>query len=236
MYSYYLMSNPGYMLGTLLVLIAMFFSMYAQGKIRSSYSRYAQVPNRAGLTGAQVARAILDANGMSDLPVNHVSGSLTDHFDPTRYIINLSDGIYDGSSIAALAVAAHECGHAIQYHTSYKPLVIRNSIAPVCNIGNYVGWIAIMIGLVTSMFRLALFGFILMLGILVFQLVTLPVEFDASARGLEILERQYLSADEYAGAKNVLSSAALTYVAGTAATLASLIRILLMILSSQRRR
>ncbi|MGX8680127.1 MAG: zinc metallopeptidase [bacterium] len=227
--------NTGYLIGTVLVLIAMVFSLMAQGKISNAYKKYSQIPSRANKTGAQIAREILNANGMADMPVFAVSGNLTDHFDPANYKINLSENVYNSTSIAAAAVAAHECGHAIQYHTGYKPLVIRNSIVPICNVGNYLGWFAVMIGLITSWTNLALFGFVLMLGILVFQIITLPVEFDASKRGLAILNHYYLASDEYAGAKTVLDSAALTYVAGTAATLASLLRILFLILGSRRR-
>ncbi|MBO6047977.1 MAG: zinc metallopeptidase [Erysipelotrichaceae bacterium] len=235
-FSFYMMSNPYYLIGTIFVIIAMFFSMYCQGRIRAAYSRYKQVPNHLGMTGAQLARQILDSHGMSFMPVNQVAGELSDHFDPTNMLINLSNDIYNGRSIAALAVAAHECGHAIQHHENYRPIMIRNTIVPVCNISNYLGWIAIMIGLIFGFPRIAWIGFILMLAILAFQIITLPVEFDASRRGLAILKSQYLTADEYAGASSVLSAAALTYVAATFATLASLLRIFLVIAGSNRRR
>jgi len=235
-FSLYMMTNPYYLFGTIFVLLAMMFSMYCQGKIKTAYSKYKRVPNHLGMTGAQLARQILDNNGMSFMPVNRVNGELSDHFDPTNMLINLSPDIYGGTSVAALAVAAHECGHAIQHHEHYRPIYIRSAIVPVCNISNYLGWIAIMIGLLFGFPRLAWFGFILMLAILAFQVVTLPVEFDASRRGLAILKAHYLSEDEYAGASSVLSAAALTYVAATVATLASLLRLFLVILGSSRRR
>lgn len=235
-YYMYMLQNPYYLFGTIFVLIAMVFSAWAQFKIRSTYSTYKRVPNSRGLTGAQVAREILDANGMYNVPVYQVAGELTDHFDPTKKLINLSTDIYNGTSIAAVAVAAHECGHAIQFKTGYAPLTFRNMIVPVCNIGNYFGWIAIMVGLIFGYPKLAWIGFILSLGILVFQVVTLPVELDASRRGLEILQARYLTSNEYDGAKAMLSSAAMTYVASVAATLASMLRILLVIMSSSRRR
>lgn len=235
MFSYYLMTNPGYLLGTILVAIAMIFSLYCQGKIKTTYARYRKKPNSLQMTGAQVARQILDSHGMSQVPVYEVRGELSDHFDPSNNSVSLSSDIYHGKSIASCAVAAHECGHAIQYHENYMPIRVRNAIIPLCNVGNYLGWIAILIGLAFGSTKVALLGFVLMLGILVFQIITLPVEINASKRGLQILKDHYLQENEYAGAWQMLYAAALTYVAGVLSTLASMLRILFMILSSTHR-
>ena len=231
---WYLYSNPYYLLGTVFVGIAMIFSLYAQTKVRNAYTKYRMVRNHLNMTGAQVAREILDANGMRDVPVQMVSGELTDHFDPRKGTVNLSADIYQGTSISSMAIAAHECGHAIQWHKNWGPIKFRDRLAPLCSVSNTLGWVAIMIGLIMGHTRIAWIGFFLMLGILLFQLVTLPVEFDASKRGLEILEGHYLYADETDQARYVLSGAALTYVAATFATIASLLRIFLLINSSNR--
>lgn len=235
MLNYYLMTNPGYMIGTILVGIAMLFSLYCQTKIKTTYARYRRKENSRHISGAQVAREILDSHGMSQVPVYEVKGELSDHFDPSNNSVSLSSDIYHGTSIASCAVAAHECGHAIQYHENYMPIRVRNAIIPLCNVGNYLGWIAILIGLALGSTKLAFFGFFLMLGILVFQIITLPVEINASKRGLKILKTQYLQENEYAGAWQMLYAAALTYVAGVISTIASMLRILLMIISSSNR-
>ncbi len=233
-FNVYMMSNPYYLIGTIFVFIAAIIAIYAQVKVKSTYARYKKVHNRRGMTGAQVAREILDANGMSNVPVNRVSGELTDHFNPGNMTINLSSDIYGGTSIAAMAVAAHECGHAIQHHTGYKPIRFRNAIVPIANVGNYVGWFAFFAGLILGYTKLAWFGFILMCGILVFQIVTLPVEIDASKRGLAILSSQYLAPDEYRGAKKMLQAAALTYVAAVLQVLASMLRLALVLIGNSR--
>lgn len=212
--SYYLMTNPGYMLGTILVGIAMIFSLYCQAKIKSTYAKYRRKQNSRGITGAQVAREILDSHGMTHVPVYEVHGELSDHFDPSNNSVSLSSDIY---------------------HGNYMPIRVRNAIIPLCNVGNYLGWIAIMIGLALGSTKLAFLGFFLMCGILAFQIITLPVEINASKRGLAILQSQYLNENEYAGAWQMLYAAALTYVAGVCATLASMLRILFMILSSSNR-
>lgn len=212
--SYYLMTNPGYMLGTILVVIAMVFSLYCQAKIKSTYAKYRQKQNSRGITGAQVAREILDSHGMTHVPVYEVHGELSDHFDPSNNSVSLSSDIY---------------------HENYMPIRVRNAIIPLCNVGNYLGWIAIMIGFALGSTKLAFLGFFLMCGILAFQIITLPVEINASKRGLAILQSQYLNENEYAGAWQMLYAAALTYVAGVCATLASMLRILFMILSSSNR-
>lgn len=231
---YYFPMNSTYMIGYLLVLIGSLLMMYAQIKVNSAYKRYEKVPNSRGITGAMVAREILDQNGLGDVEINMVKGKLSDHYNPGKKTVNLSSGIYNGTSIASLAVAAHECGHAIQHLVDYKPLVFRNAILPLCNVGQYLGWIAVFVGLLMSNSGIAWIGVILMSGILLFQIVTLPVEFDASSRALQILKANYLTGDEYSGAKSMLSAAAFTYVAGMLATVLSLLRIVLIIVGNNR--
>lgn len=234
MFRWYLYSDPYYMIGTIFVFLAALLALYAQAKVKSNYTKYRRVMNRRHITGAQVAREILDRNGLNNVQLNRISGELSDHFNPANNTVNLSQEIFDGTSIAAIAVAAHECGHAIQHKEGYKAIVLRGAILPFANIGQYLGWIAIMIGLALGRTNIAWIGFILMLGILLFQLVTLPVEFNASSRALEILDHYYLEADEYAGAKKMLSAAALTYVAAMISTLMSMLRIFLMIMGRSR--
>lgn len=231
---YFFPMNSTYMIGYLLVLIGSLLMMYAQIKVNSAYKRYEKVPNSRGITGAMVAREILDQNGLGDVEINMVKGKLSDHYNPGKRTINLSNGIYNGTSIASLAVAAHECGHAIQHLVGYKPLVFRNAILPLCNVGQYLGWIAVLVGLLMSNSNIAWIGVILMSGILLFQVVTLPVEFDASSRALRILKANYLTSDEYSGAKSMLSAAAFTYVAGMLATVLSLLRIVLIVIGNNR--
>lgn len=233
-YYFYMLRNPYYLIGTIFVVLAAGIAIYAQAKISFSYKRWKEVRNSRGITGAEVARQILDANGMSDMPIREISGELTDNFDPRSETVNLSREIYAGDSIASIAVAAHECGHAIQHHVHYKPIAMRNAIIPFANVGNYLGWIAFIIGLVLGYTKLAWFGFILMMGIVLFQVVTLPVEFDASRRGLAILKAHYLQADEYKGAKSMLVAAAFTYVAALLQALASMARLLLVLIGNSR--
>lgn len=226
--------DPYYMIGTIFVVLAAVLALWAQFKVQSTYSHYKKISNRRRITGAQVAREILDREGLYDIEIHEVGGTLSDHYHPAKQTINLSKEIYEGTSIAALAVAAHECGHAIQYKDGYFPISLRNAIIPFANIGQYLGWISIMIGLVLGHSNIAWFGFFLMCGILAFQVVTLPVEFNASSRALKILDTYYLDSDEYAGAKSMLSAAAMTYVAGMISTLMSMLRIFLIILGNTR--
>lgn len=234
MFGWYLYTNPYYLIGTIFVALAAILGLYAQGKVQSSYAKYRRVQNHLGITGNQVAREILDSNGLYNVRIHRVNGQLSDHYNPSDNTVNLSDEVYNGTSIASLAIAAHECGHAIQHKEGYKAIVVRNFILPFANVGQYLGWIAIMIGLLIGHTNIAWFGFILMLGILAFQIVTLPVEFDASSRALKILQAHYLDSYEYQGAKNMLSAAALTYVAGMISTLMSMLRIFLLIVGNSR--
>ncbi len=223
-----------YMIGTILVVLAAGLAIYAQTKVQSTYKKYKRIDNSRRMTGFQVAREILDRNGLTHIQIFESQGLLSDHYNPGKQTINLSSDIYHGTSIASLAVAAHECGHAIQYKEKYVPISLRNAILPFANMGQYLGWIAIMIGLLFGRTNIAWIGFILMCGILAFQVVTLPVEFNASSRALKILKSDYLTYDEYNGASKMLSAAALTYVAAMISTLASMLRIFLVILGNSR--
>lgn len=231
---YGLYMNKYYLIGTVFVILAALLAVWAQMKVQSAYSRYKKIPNSKGMTGAQIAREILDSEGLYNIQIFEVKGNLSDHYNPGKKTINLSSDIYHGTSIASLAVAAHECGHAIQYKDGYVPISLRNMILPIANVGQYLGWIAIAVGLLMGHTKIAWMGFALMCGILAFQLVTLPVEFNASSRALVILKTRYLNEGEYAGAKSMLSAAAMTYVAAMIATLASMLRIFLIILGNSR--
>lgn len=222
-------SNPNYLIGMVLVLIGSILMIYAQAKVKSAYSKYSKVANNKGITGASIAREILDSHGLHNVSVNSVSGVMSDHYNPSTKQVNLSTDVYGKSTISAIAIASHECGHAIQDQVGYTPLKIRSLILPVCNIGQSIGWIAVMIGFLTNALDIAILGVILMSGILVFQIVTLPVEFNASSRALKILEDRYVSKEESIGIKSVLSAAAFTYVASMLGTLLSLLRLVLLI-------
>lgn len=233
-YYYGMFGNKYYMLGTILVMLAAVFAMYAQMKVQTTYALYKKVENSRHITGAQVAREILDHVGLYEIRVYEVKGTLSDHYHPTQKTINLSSDIYHGTTIAALSVAAHECGHAIQHQEKYLPISLRNAILPFVNVGQYLGWIAILLGLAFGHTNLAWAGFIGMCGILAFQVITLPVELNASSRALKILQVRYLDENELQGARRMLSAAALTYVAAMVSTLMSMFRIFLMILGNQR--
>lgn len=213
---------------TMIILIpALIISMWAQMKIKSSYAKYSQVYSRNGYTGSQVARMILDAYGLFDIPVLVTAGHLTDHYDPSKKVVKLSTDVYNGTSLAAIGVAAHEIGHAIQHKEGYTPIKIRTALVPVANIGSQASWILFFIGIVMSFTPLVNFGIILFSAVVLFQIVTLPVEFNASSRAISILSaRNILYEDEVKGAKNVLTAAALTYVAATVTAIAQLLRLI----------
>lgn len=194
---------------------ALLLMLYAQWRVRSVIGKYGEIPNRLGLTGAQVARAILDRNGLFDVPVELTPGELTDHYDPLRRVVRLSEPVYYGRSVAALGVVAHETGHAIQHKVGYVPLQLRTAIVPAVNIGTNIGWILMLLGIVIGISGLAWVGVILFsLGTL-FALLTLPVEFDASRRALALLTTMgIVDRTEEGQAREVLNAAALTYVAG----------------------
>ena len=231
MYYYY---DSYYMIGYLLVIVGAIIMALAQMKVSSAYNKYSRIENSRHLTGRDVAYEILNQHGLSDVQIYEVKGHLSDHYNPSNLTLNLSSEIYHGTSIASLAVAAHECGHALQHQEGYKPLTFRNMIVPVCNISQTIGWIAILLGLFIGKSSISWLGVLLMSLMLLFQIVTLPVEFDASSRALSILNDRYLTEDEYPGAKKMLTAAALTYVAAMLSTLLSLLRIVLIVMSRDR--
>ncbi|MEM7736912.1 MAG: zinc metallopeptidase [Deinococcota bacterium] len=188
--------------------------------LRNTYNKYMNVPNASGLTGQETARAILDANGLQSVGVEPVKGMLSDHYDPRSRVVRLSEANYTRPSVAGMAVAAHEVGHAIQHAKAYGPLEMRSSLVPVANIGNRFGMILIIAGLFLNLAGLGMFGVILFGGAVLFQLVTLPVEFDASKRALEQMNRMGLvTQQDSAGARSVLNAAAMTYVAAAATSI-----------------
>ncbi|MBC8185047.1 zinc metallopeptidase [candidate division KSB1 bacterium] len=214
----------------LLLGIGFVITMYAQTKVKSTFARYSKVRSRGGLTGAQVAGNILSKNGIYDVQIEETQGRLSDHYDPVKKKLRLSSEIYHSTSVAALGVAAHEAGHAIQHKVAYAPLNIRHGLFPIANIGSSLAMPLFIIGLFfqRGMGFLMDIGIYLFLGAVVFQLVTLPVEFNASKRALHQLETGgYLARDEIGSAKRVLSAAALTYVAAAAVAIMHLVRLLL---------
>lgn len=219
----------------MLVLPALVFAMYAQFKVNSTFSRFLRERSSAGLTGAQTARRILDDNGLHNISVEMARGRLTDHYDPRSQTVRLSETVYSGTSVAALGVAAHEVGHAVQHSRNYLPLGIRNNLFPVANIGSQMAFPLFMIGFLFSFDTLMLVGIWFFIAALAFQLITLPVEFNASRRALGFLDAgSYLNRAEVPKARAVLRAAALTYVASTAVAATQLIRLL--VLRGGRRR
>ncbi len=217
-----------YLDSTIVLLIpAMLFSLWAQFKVKGAFSRYSEVRAASGVTADQVSRALLDRFGLQNVRVERIQGHLTDHYDPREKVLRLSDAVSGNSSIAAIGVAAHEVGHAIQDRDGYAFLRLRNSIVPAVNIGSTMSMPLFFIGLIMGYTPLLNIGILLFCGVLVFHLVTLPVEFDASARALKLLsETRLLSGNEVGGAKAVLDAAALTYVAALVMTVLQLIRLL----------
>ncbi len=220
----------------LLIIIGAIITMVASSKMNSTFRRYSRVRCHCGLTGSQAAERILNQAGIYDVSVQRVRGNLTDHYDPRNKVLRLSDSTYGSDSIAAIGVAAHECGHAIQHQKGYVPLTIRGALVPIVNIGSNLSWVFIIAGIFLGMNQsLIHFGIILFSLAVIFQLVTLPVEFNASARALKILGNTgIMYGDEVAQTRKVLSAAALTYVAGAAAALLSLLRLVLLFGGSDR--
>ena len=221
---------------TMLLLIPAFLlAMGAQAKVKSAYSRYLRVPAQSGMTGAQVARRILDANGLFDVPVGMSQGELSDHYDPRKRDVSLSPDVYGQPTVASIAIAAHECGHAVQHQQGYALLMIRNTIAGPVNLVSMASWPLLIIGIIllqagnlSTGNLLFDIGVIAFAGVVLFHLVTLPVELNASSRALKALESEgIVTEQERMGAKKVLSAAALTYVAALAMAVAQLLRILL---------
>ena len=214
----------------ILVIFALILSMIASFGVNATFNKYKKQKTARSITGAEAARRVLDMNGLQNIKIEHISGNLTDHFDPRAGVIRLSDATYNDTSVAAVGVAAHEAGHAVQHAVGYTPIKVRNSIVPIVNIGNALSMPLFLIGLLLNMMGLAYLGVILFSLTLVFQLVTLPVEFNASRRAISILDSSMLLyEDEIGPAKKVLRAAAMTYVAAVAATALQLLRFLLII-------
>ena len=222
--------------GTMIILIpAILFTMYAQSKVNSNFRRYSNVRNARNMTGAEAARRMLDANGLGNVQIEQIRGSLTDHYDPRKRVLRLSQSVYGVNSIAAVSVACHEAGHAVQHAESYKPLKVRNSIVPLVNFASSLTWPLVILGIILlangSYMGDLLFniGVIAMLAVILFHTVTLPVEFNASSRALKQMdELGIIAEEENTGAKKVLRAAAMTYVAALATAIANLLRILAM--------
>jgi len=212
-----------------LVMPAILFSLWAQTKVNSTFSKYQRVRCYSGYTGAQIARRILDENGLSNVRVERVSGSLTDHYDPRTHVVRLSDSVYNSDSVAAIGVAAHETGHAVQHATGYGPLGLRNAIIPLTNFGSKLSMPLILLGLILNSYTLAMTGIIAFSMVALFQLITLPVEFNASRRAMRTLSNGMLSDRELGGARQVLTAAALTYVAALLVSAMQLLRLLLLV-------
>ena len=225
----------------MLVIIAAIFSMWASAKVNSTFKRYSAVSTRRGLTASQAARMILDENGLQNVRIEPVSGSLTDHYDPRSNVIRLSDTVRDSSSVAAVGVAAHEAGHAVQYAKNYLPIKLRNAIVPAANIGCRFGPYLIILGITLYAFGrvssvIMNIGLIFFAASVLFQIVTLPVELNASGRAISILGGSgYLDSDEIPMVKSVLGSAAMTYVAAAAVSVANLLRFLAIANNGRRR-
>lgn len=224
-YGYYF--DPTY----LLVIIGALVSLAASARVKSTFSKYSGMRSRSNMTGAQAAQRVLNSAGIYDVRIQHVAGNLTDHYDPRNKTLNLSDSVYGSASVAAVGVAAHECGHAIQHQQGYSPLNIRSMLVPAANFGSAAAWPLIIIGMIFggagSVF--CQIGIVFFCAAVLFQLVTLPVEFNASSRAVRILgDTGILSEQELPYTKKVLKAAALTYVAGAAAAILQLLRLLLL--------
>lgn len=212
----------------ILVVPALILSVLAQIGVKGTYRRYSNISNSRGLTGAMAAQRVLAYYGIRNVRIEQVSGNLTDHYDPRSNVIRLSSGVYGGSSIAAVGVACHEAGHAAQHAQNYAPIKIRNSILPIANIGSSVGMLLAVVGYFMSFSFLVNLGILLFSFVVLFQLVTLPIEFNASARAVRVIdETGLLDSDEQRGAKKMLTAAAMTYVASLLVSIMSLLRLIL---------
>lgn len=224
LYGYYF--DPTYVL----VIIAFALTLFASFGVKATFNKYNDVHSKRAITAADAARKILDANGLNAIRIEHVSGNLTDHYSPKEGVIRLSDATYNSTSVAAIGVAAHECGHAVQHQVGYLPIRIRNGIVPFVNISNTLSMPLFIIGLILGIMPLAYAGAILFGAVLVFQLVTLPTEINASRRAMNTLESMYILDDEeLKGAGKTLTAAAMTYVASVAATALQLLRLLMLV-------
>lgn len=213
----------------LLVIAGLLLSMMASARVKSTFAQYSRLRCTAGFTGASAAQKVLHSAGIYDVTIEHVSGNLTDHYDPRSKTLRLSDSTYGSNSVAAVCVAAHECGHAIQDKVQYGPLVLRSTLVPAANFGSSLAWPVFFAGLIFSIRPLLTLGIVLFSLAVIFQLVTLPVEFNASRRALCVLEDTHMLGEaELAGGKKVLSAAALTYVASLAASVLQLLRLIIL--------
>ena len=221
----YLYWDPTY----ILVIVGAIICMIASARVKTTFNKYSRYRSMSGMTGAQAAQRILQAAGTGDVQIRHVSGSLTDHYNPGNKTLNLSDDVCNSTSVAAVGVAAHECGHAIQHATNYAPLNLRSAIVPIANLGSTLSWPLFLAGLVMSFRPLLTAGILLFTAAVLFQLVTLPVEINASGRALKLLNADgILAPQEVRGAKKVLTAAALTYVAALAGSILQLLRLLIL--------
>ena len=227
-YGMYYWWDPTY----ILVAIGAIICLLASARVNMTYNKYAKYRSMSGMTGAQAAERILHSAGIYDVTIRHISGNLTDHYNPTQKTLSLSDSVYNSTSVAAVGVAAHECGHAIQHHKGYMPLTFRSALVPVANFGSALAWPLIIIGLFFNSQTGSLFitvGILMFSLAVLFQLVTLPVEFNASGRALKCLETNgILGADELGKTKKVLKAAAFTYVASAASAILQLLRLVLL--------
>lgn len=218
-----------------LVIPAMIFALIAQGKVQSAFRQFSQQRTRNGITGAQAAELVLRQNGLNDVRIERVQGKLTDHYDPQENVIRLSDSVYSNATVAAVGVAAHEAGHAVQYAEGYGPIRLRSAIIPVTQIGSKMAWPLLLIGLLFNIESLFVAGILFFALATIFQLVTLPVEYNASSRAVAAIEgAAALAPDEIPGAKAVLSAAAMTYVAALAVSIAQLLRLILLFGGNRR--
>ena len=218
-----------------LAFIGFAITLIAQLGINGTYKKYKKVENEKRITGQEVARKILDENGLTNVHVVEVKGELSDHYDPSAQVVRLSTDIYHGETVAAMAVAAHECGHAIQDKVDYKFMKIRSSLVPIINLISYLGYFTVIVSLIAGITGYLMIGILIILATLVFQLVTLPVEFDASKRALKELEKyQITSENEINGATTMLKAAAFTYVASVISSIMSLLRLVIMLLNNRK--
>lgn len=219
-----------------LIILAFLISALVSAKMNATFSKYSKVRSYCGMTGAQAAQRILSSAGIYDVRIEHISGKLTDHYDPSNKVLRLSDAVYGNTSIAAIGVAAHECGHAVQHAKNYVPLSVRSAIVPVANFGSQLSWPLFLAGLIFSFRPLLMIGILLFCAALLFQIVTLPVEFNASARALRMLdETGIMGRQEIRGTKKVLRAAAMTYVAAVIGSLLQLLRLLILSGAFRRR-
>jgi len=229
---YYLM----YYLSGIIILPVFIFALICQLKVKTNFKKYSRIMSASNMTGADAAWRLLQLNGITDVKIQRIGGTLTDYYDPAKKVICLSSDVFDSRSIAAIGVACHEAGHAVQHAQGYSPLKFRNFVIPATRIGSALGVPLCIIGLIINSAMLAYIGVILYAFVALFQLITLPVEFNASSRALQtISEYGFLNSEEYSGAKKVLTAAALTYVAALASAIATMLRLLLIIAGGRRR-